>query len=137
MLLAMFAAAGAEPVTLESATVICARAGRVRWRSPMMAFDLMSAGKKADHSRTWKYSDLQQLELAPDHIRVRTYEDIGWQAGKDREYLFDRIGDGSAAKLYPLLAAKLDQRFVAECAGAGRTDIVGSAREAAASDRRL
>src|SRR5579862_8609761 len=73
-------------------------------------------GKKPDHSRRWKYADIQRLELAPDHVRVQTYEDVGWEFGRDREYFFDRLPRDLAARVYPFLIVKLDQRFAAHVA---------------------
>src|SRR5579871_186149 len=74
------------------------------------------SGKKADHSREWKYADVQRLELAPDHVRIQTYEDAGWQFGRDREYFFDHLPPDLAVRVYPFLIAKLDQRFAAHVA---------------------
>ena len=73
-------------------------------------------GKRSGHSRTWAYTDLQQFSLAPDGIRIRTYEDVRWQAGRDREYRFDGLPEGAAAKLYAMLAPRLEERFIAELA---------------------
>ncbi|HZT37621.1 MAG TPA: hypothetical protein VFA28_06970 [Bryobacteraceae bacterium] len=71
---------------------------------------------KADHARQWKYTDFERLELAPNRIRVVTYEDARWQLGRDREYIFDRLEPDAAGRLYPFLAAHLDQRFIARVA---------------------
>ena len=71
---------------------------------------------KREHSREWKYPEIQRLELAPDHVRIVTYEDIGWQFGRDREYVFDKVPEDLAGRLYPILIAKLDQRFFAHVA---------------------
>jgi hypothetical protein len=74
-------------------------------------------GKKAAHSRVWKYGDIQRLELEPQRVRITTYDDIGWQFGRDRVYEFSRLPDAAAIRLYPLLAARMDQRFVAHMPG--------------------
>jgi hypothetical protein len=71
-------------------------------------------GKKSEHSRTWKYEEIQRFDLSPGRLRILTYEDVRWQLGRDREYTFDRLPDKMAAQLYPMLSARLDQRFVAE-----------------------
>ena len=63
-------------------------------------------GKKQDHSRTWKYEDVQKLELAPGRLRISTYD-------RDRAYSFLDLPEGIAERLYPSLAGRLDQRFVA------------------------
>ena len=88
--------------------------GALRFDSAGISFE--ETGGKAAHSRCWKYADLGRVELAPDRIRIVTYEDVGWQLGRDREYIFDRIPPDAAARLYPLLAARLDQRFIARIA---------------------
>jgi hypothetical protein len=75
-------------------------------------------GKKAEHSRDWKYEDIQQLTLSPGGLRIITYEDQKWQFGRDREYIFDRIPMEMASQLYPVLRAKMDQRFSANLADA-------------------
>src|SRR5690349_11961674 len=67
------------------------------------------SGKKHEHSRAWKYADIQQLELAPDHVRILTYDDVRWQFGRDREYRFDRLPADLAPRVYPFLIGKLDQ----------------------------
>src|SRR5947209_693912 len=45
-------------------------------------------GKHAEHSRAWKYEQIQQLELRGDTLRLLTYEDQKWQLGRDRAYEF-------------------------------------------------
>jgi hypothetical protein len=71
------------------------------------------SGKKKKHSRQWKYEDIQQLVVAPEWLRIVTYEDVRWQMGRDREYFFDRVPAGFAAAVYPMLSQVLDRRFVA------------------------
>ncbi|MEQ1948108.1 MAG: hypothetical protein ABL995_13015 [Bryobacteraceae bacterium] len=75
-------------------------------------------GKQAEHSREWKYEDIQQLTLSPDGLRILTYEDQKWQFGRDQEYLFDQVPKDMAAQLYPMLRSKMDQRFSANVADA-------------------
>lgn len=106
-------AAIADPVTLEVRHRHPRKGvhGTLTFTEEGVRFD--EPGKHAAHSRTWKYAQMQRFELAPDHILVRTYEDLRWQAGRDLEYRFDQLPDGAAEKLYPMLAGKLDQRFVA------------------------
>jgi hypothetical protein len=104
---------GAAPVTL---TVRHRHArkgalGTLRFSGDGLRYD--EAAKRAAHSRMWKYTDLQRFELAPDHIRVVTYEDVRNLAGRDLAYVFDHIPGDAAQRLYPLLAAKLDRRFIA------------------------
>jgi hypothetical protein len=73
-------------------------------------------GKKQEHSRTWKYEEIQRLELSPSRLRIMTYEDVRWQFGRDREYDFDDLSDGTAGGLYSFLRGRLDQRLVAHLA---------------------
>ena len=75
-------------------------------------------GKHKQHSRTWKYDDIQELQLGPDTLRIVTYEDNRRQLGRDRVYLFDKLPAEVATRWYPLFSARLDQRFVAALAAA-------------------
>jgi hypothetical protein len=72
--------------------------------------------KKPEHSRSWRYAEIQRLELAPGHVRILTYEDVGWQLGRDREYRFDHLPPDLAARVHPFLTARLDQRYLAHLA---------------------
>jgi hypothetical protein len=72
--------------------------------------------KKPGHSRSWRYAEIQRLELAPGHVRILTYEDVGWQFGRDREYRFDHLPPDLVARVHPFLAARLDQRYLAHLA---------------------
>jgi hypothetical protein len=76
-------------------------------------------GKKAGHSRQWRYEEIQWLDLSPSRLRIVTYEDVRWQLGRDRVYVFDELPEGMTARLYPLLGIRLDQRFIAEVADEG------------------
>ena len=69
------------------------------------------AGPKK-HAWSWKYEDIQQLKLSPGAIHVLTYKDDKLRLGADRAY--DFTGTIPAAELFPLLTARMDQRFVAE-----------------------
>lgn len=111
----LFAAMGAaEPVTIEvrHRHLRKGATGTLTFTDDGVRFD--EPGKRAAHSRAWKYPEVQQFELAPHSIHLRTYEDVRWQGGRDLEYVFDRLPDGAADRLYPVLAAKLDQRFIAD-----------------------
>lgn len=70
------------------------------------------AGKRKEHSRTWKYTEIQQLSLSADSLRILTYEDRKWQFGRDLEYTFDHLPKDFSGQVYPLLRRHLDQRFV-------------------------
>jgi hypothetical protein len=80
-------------------------------------------GKKAEHSRDWKYEDIQQLTLSPGELHIITYEDQKWQLGRDREYVFDQIPKELAEQLYPFFRVKMDQRFSANLADTTATAI--------------
>jgi len=71
-------------------------------------------GKQHQHSRQWKYDDIQQLSLSPTELRILTYEDQKRQLGRDREYVFDHLPKELAETLYPMFATRLDQRFIAQ-----------------------
>jgi hypothetical protein len=81
------------------------------------------SGKKAAHSHLWKYGDIQRLELEPQRVQITTYDDIRWQFERDRVYVFSRMPQDAAIQLYPLLAARMDQRFIAHVAGAENTPV--------------
>ncbi len=98
--------------------------GVLTFDSEGFAFD--EPGKKSQHSRRWKYEEIQHFELTPQRLRIITYDDVGWQLGRDREYLFDRLPKEMAQELYPLLSAHLDARFIAEVPNA-MADTVWSA----------
>ena len=76
-----------------------------------------TAGNPA-HSRQWKYGDLERFELSPERIRIATYQDVRWQVNRDRDYVFDHLPKDMAAQLYPYVAGRLDQRFIARLADA-------------------
>ncbi len=79
--------------------------------------------KKPGHSRTWMYAEIQRLELAPDHVRILTYEDARWQLGRDREYRFDDLPKDLAARVHPFLTVRLDQRYLAHLADPSVTPV--------------
>ena len=73
-------------------------------------------GKHPEHSRVWKYEQIQQIELSASRLRVLTYEDSRRQLGRDREYVFDNLPADFAKSAYPMWKDKLDQRFIAALA---------------------
>ena len=74
--------------------------------------------KPSKHRWEWRYDDIQQLELAPDRLRVVTYRDNRWKLGADREYEFRPAAGESFERAYDTLKQNLDQRFVAALSGA-------------------
>ncbi len=75
--------------------------------------------KKKSHAWSWRWDDIQQLEMGPKTVKVLTYKDNRWKAGADKEYQFDLISDGTFGEAYASLKDRLDQRFVAELADRG------------------
>ncbi len=74
------------------------------------------AGKHPEHSRAWKYDEIQQLELTRDSLHILTYENQKWEPGRDRSYAFIHLPVGFATSVYPMWRDKLDQRFIAALA---------------------
>ena len=70
------------------------------------------AGKHEDHSRDWRWTDIQQLLMSSDELRILTYEDQKWRLGRDREYVFDAIPKDLAAGVMPIAREHLGERFV-------------------------
>ncbi len=74
-----------------------------------VSFRETDSKRAKQHSWTWTYGDIQQLELSPKRLRILTYQDSRWRPGADRELTFT----GDFAPAYPLFKDRLDQRFVA------------------------
>jgi len=88
--------------------------GTLRVTIDGISFD--EPGKKHQHSREWKFDDIQQLSLSPTELRILTYEDQKRQLGRDREYVFDHLPKELSETLYPMFSTRLDQRFIAQLA---------------------
>ena len=88
--------------------------GTLRVADGRLTFE--EGGKHKTHSRQWRFDDIQQLTLSPVAVRILTYEDSHLKFGHDREFVFDRLPEDLAAKLYPVFSRRLDQRFVAAVA---------------------
>jgi hypothetical protein len=69
-----------------------------------------------NHSREWRYEDIQQLVLSPETLRIVTYNGQRRELGRDEVYLFDKLPPSLAAEWYPKFREKLDRRFVAALA---------------------
>jgi len=68
------------------------------------------------HSRTWRWEDIQQLELTAGAVRILTYEDAKWRGWRDREYLLTGLPDGFAAEVADSLREHLGEKFVSAIA---------------------
>ncbi len=68
--------------------------------------------EKKEHSRTWKYEDIQQVELHADRISVLTYEDRKVELGRDRIFHFDILSGRVTEPLLQLLDDKLSRPVV-------------------------
>lgn len=84
-------------------------AGTLRIDESGIAF---AESSKNGHSREWKFDDIQQLTLSKKTLRVLSYEDSRWKAGRDREWVFTLPKDTST-QIYSRLHDRLDQRFIA------------------------
>ena len=80
-------------------------------------------GKHVEHSRVWKYEQIQQLELTQNTLTILTYEDQKWQLGRDRSYSFIHLPEGFTRSVYPMWRDKLDQRFIAAIADSEITSL--------------
>jgi hypothetical protein len=69
-------------------------------------------GRHEEHSRDWKWTDVQQLVLSPTEMRVLTYEDQKWRLGRDREYVFTGLAKDFVEALSGWFRTHLGQRFV-------------------------
>lgn len=63
------------------------------------------------HAWHWKYTDIQELHLEQNRIRILSYEDSKWRLGADREYEF--TGKPPYESLFQVWKDIMDQRFVA------------------------
>src|SRR5690349_8720617 len=117
LLMAMFLTpAFAETRTYEIRHVHLHHGGQGVLRIDENSISFAERGKQAKHSRQWKYDDIQQLVLAPETLRIVSYEDARWELGRDRVWLFDRLPADLAKEWYPILSRRLDRRFVAALA---------------------
>ena len=114
MLLALLCAAPlhAQTATVRHQHLRKGAEGELRVTADGVSFTEPGKGKK--HSRTWKYSEMQQLELGAGMLRIVTYEDQKWELGRDREYVFDHLPAGFSQAVYPQWRDRLDSRFIAD-----------------------
>jgi hypothetical protein len=98
------------PIEVRHKHAVKAGDGELRFTDASVSF--AEKGKRQKHSREWKYGEIQELVLRPDRLQIRTYNDIGWQLGRDREYDFELLSTERIAEIYPFLRARMDQRLV-------------------------
>lgn len=71
-------------------------------------------GKKAgEHQWTWAWTDVQQLWVGKDRVKVLTYQDQRWKLGADREFTFTVQAGERLAVLAAAAREALGQRLVA------------------------
>ncbi len=69
--------------------------------------------ERRDHSREWKFVEIQDLRLEPGGMRVLTYEDRRWWFGADRAFQFRVTGEEAIwRRLRDILAPRLERRLV-------------------------
>ena len=114
--LALCAAASAQlrPVQVRHIHLRKGEAGELQFGESSVKF--IETGKRRKHSAEWKYGDIQQLVLRPDGLRIRTYDDVRRQLGRDREYDFDSMAKERVPEIYKYLRTRMDRRFVAAIA---------------------
>jgi hypothetical protein len=110
------ALAGAQPLTFQvrHEHLRGGAAGTLSIDADSVSFQ--EQAKEGKHSREWRYEDIQQLSLSSGTLRILTYDDQKWQLGRDRDFVFDRLGEGLVTMARPLFEAKLGRRFVASLA---------------------
>lgn len=89
--------------------------GSCRGRLAVSEAGVSFESQKREHSRQWKFADIQELRLEPKGLRVLTYEDRRWRLGADRafEFTFSAAPAAQQAReLEQVLAAHLDRRLV-------------------------
>jgi hypothetical protein len=81
------------------------------WRDRLVTVRVDETGFSAGQMK-WSWDDIQQLTLGRSELRLLGYADSKWRAGRDREWTFEHLPEGTAERLYPVLASKLDRRLV-------------------------
>jgi hypothetical protein len=90
--------------------------GELRIDERGVAFREVNPTRKRPHVFDWPYGEIQQLTIAPEELRVLTYQDNRWKLGADRMFTF-RAGSGRPfLEAYAFLQRRLDQRLVAQLA---------------------
>jgi len=77
-----------------------------------VAFASLKGAGPEHHAWTWRFQEIQELQLAPRSIHILTYKDSKLRLGAGERYEF--TGKIPAGGLYALLRDRMDQRFVAQ-----------------------
>jgi hypothetical protein len=112
-LLLLAAPAAAELIELK------AEHGRWRWRAEgLLSMDGDGLRFDAPGRRfSWRWAEIQQLELVRDRILVTGYRDRGlWKMYADEQAEFRFAGTPDVERLYAFLSTRMDQRLVARVA---------------------
>lgn len=105
-------AAAADQVTIPVRHPHLRKGGTGEIRLGNSSVSFREVGKKQKHSREWAYEDIQQLYVAPDALRILTYEDVAWKLGQDREYRFDQLPEGAAQRILERARPHIDPRRI-------------------------
>lgn len=112
-LLLLAAPAAAEVIELK------AEHGRSRWRvEGLLSMDGDALRFDAPGRRfSWRWAEIQQLELIRDRILVTGYRDRSlWRMYQDQDAEFRFSGTPDVERLYAFLSERMDQRLVARVA---------------------
>jgi hypothetical protein len=64
--------------------------------------------KDEKRSRRWEYQDIQYFDrLSPTEFVLLTYEDVGWQFGRDRQYRFALTSGELSEETFDRISAKI------------------------------
>jgi hypothetical protein len=108
-LIAAFAVAGQEAEVRHRHLLYGGCTGTLKITEDGVAFQ---ATQKTKHAFTWKWRDIQELELGRDRMAVLTYEDNKWNSARDREYTFDKLPTDFVAEVRVPLRRHLPGRFI-------------------------
>ena len=70
--------------------------------------------EKKEHSRTWKYEDIQQLAIAPERIAILTYHTRKIKLGADQIFNFKLLSGSVSDQFRSEVAGKLARPIVSE-----------------------
>jgi hypothetical protein len=101
---ALFALTGILTFTVQHDHLRKTGAGTLSVHATGIAFEERA---EPSHNRSWTWEDIQQLTLEPDRVRILSYRDQKWQAGRDEDYvLLGKIPEPVQAEFRQRLGAK-------------------------------